>query len=204
MMNSDSENKLSEEVIDIDIERQNEIGENLESKITLPLRGILKKPDDQFNNIQAEKIIAKICISLLVIIIMLPFIICDLYFGFTDNSCSREQPNELAISIRLYLIVSGFVNISATIIILTGLNFIDTEKLTNSGICALCCGTIGLSCIIIFNTIWNILGAVVFWGYIYGNGNCNKNFSTYVFISLIIKLVSALFGYQLNKKNDKN
>lgn len=202
MMNSDSENKLSEEVIDI--ERQNEIGENLESKITVPLRGILKKPDEQFNNIQAEKIISKICISLLVIIIMLPFIICDLYFGFTDNSCSREQPNELAISIRLYLIVSGFVNISATIIILTGLNCVNTEKLTNSGICTLCSGTIGLLVIIIFNTIWNILGTVVFWKYIYGNGNCDKTFSTYVFISLIIKLLSALFEYQLNKKKDDN
>lgn len=201
-MNSDSQDKLSEVVVDI--ESQNSMKESFARESNLPLKGILKKPDEQFKNIEAEKIIAKICISLLVIIIMLPFIICDLYFGFTDHSCSREQPNELAINLRLYLIVSSFVDILATIIILTGLNCVNTEKLTNSGICALCCGTIGLLFIIIFNTIWNILGAVVFWGYIYGNGNCDKTFSTYVFISLIIKLLGVLFGYQLNKKDANN
>lgn len=201
-MNSDSQDKLSEVVIDI--ESQNGMKESLVRETIIPLKGILKKSDEQFKNMAAENFIEKICISLLVIIIILPFIICDLYFGFTDHSCSREQPNELAINLRLYLIVSGFVDILATIIILTGLNCVNTEKLTNSGICALCCGTIGLLFIIIFNTIWNILGAVVFWKYIYGNGNCDKTFSTYVFISLIIKLLGVLFGHQLNKKKDDN
>lgn len=200
MMTSDSTNKLFEEMIDI--ESQNQIKKKLLNKTNIPLRGILKHPDEQFNNIETEKFIKKICISFLVVIIMLPFIVGDLYFGFTDDTCSIEQQNKLKIIIRLYLIVSGLVDILATITILTGLKIIDTEKLTNLGISVLCCGTTVISCIIIFNTIWNILGVVVFWVYIYGNGNCAKTFTTYVLISLIIKFVSTLFGYKLIKKEE--
>lgn len=197
------EKQLSELVIDI--ESQNETKENATNELQLPLKGILRKPDEQIvDNIEVEKKLFRICLGLLILVIMSPIIVCDLYFGFTDTSCSREQPDELALSIRLYLIVSGFVGLSAMITILTFITCFDPNKISETGACFICCGSIAFICTTLFNIVWNILGAIVFWGYIYGNGNCNRTFSTYVFVSLIIKFVATLFSYQLNKKNNKN
>lgn len=204
MMNTNSnsqEKELSEAVIDI--ESQNETKENITNELQLPLKGILRKPDEQFlDNIEVEKKLFRLCLGLLVLVIMSPIIVCDLYFGFTDTSCSREQPDELALSIRLYLIVSGFVGLSAMITILIGITCFEPNNTSEAGLCFICCGSIGFICAALFNIVWNILGAIVFWGYIYGNGNCDKTFSTYVFVSLIIKFVAALLSYQLNKKKD--
>lgn len=205
--NSNSEEKQLSEVV-IDIESQNETKEivtskNITNELQVPLKGILRKPENQFvENIEVEKNLFRICLGLLVLVIMSPIIVCDLYFGFTDSSCSREQPDELAISLKLYLIVSGLVGLSAMITILTGITCFDPNKISDKGICFVCCGSLLIICAALFNTIWNILGAVVFWGYVYGNGNCNRTFSTYVFVSLIIKFVAALFSTQLNKKKD--
>lgn len=200
--NSNSQEKQLSEVV-IDIESQNETKQNITNELQVPLKGVLRKPDEHLaDNIEVEKILFRICIGLFVLVIMSPIIICDLYFGFTDSSCSREQPDELAISLKLYLIVSGFVGLTAMITILTAITCLDPNKISDTGICFVCCGSLGFICAALFNIIWNILGAVVFWGYIYGNRNCNRTFSTYVFVSLIIKFVAALLSYQLNKKKD--
>jgi hypothetical protein len=191
----------------IDIESQNETKEEIiqetKTELQIPLKAILRKPDDQFaDNIEVEKKLFKICLGLLVLVIMSPIIVCDLYFGFTDSSCSREQPDELAISLKLYLLVSGFVGLSVMTIILFGITCLDLDNNSENDLFSMCCGYCGVICVGLFNFIWNIIGAVVFWGYIYGNGNCDKTFSTYVFVSLIIKFVGTLFSYQLNKKKD--
>lgn len=188
----------------IDIESQNETKYESQSVIVVPLRGILRNTDENIvDNKIVEKTLFKICFSLLVIVILSPIIICDLYFGFTDTTCSSEKPDELAMSMKLYLIVSGFLGLSGMIIILIGTAFFDQYKISELGICGLFCGTIGLLCMIIFNLIWNILGAIVFWGYLYGNGDCDKTFSIYLFVSIIIKLISTLITFQTGKK-DKN
>lgn len=188
----------------IDIESQNETKYESQSVIVVPLRGILRNTDENIvDNKIVEKTLFKICFSLLVIVILSPIIICDLYFGFTDTTCSSEKPYELAMTMKLYLIVSGFLGLSGMIIILIGTAFFDQYKISELGICGLFCGTIGLLCMIIFNLIWNILGAIVFWGYLYGNGDCDKTFSIYLFVSIIIKLISTLITFQTGKK-DKN
>lgn len=200
--NSNTQDKNLTEVV-IDLESQGEMKENNANEIPVPLKGILKKTEDNIiYNEQIEKRFMKICFALIIIFIMSPIIFCDLYFGFTDSSCSREQPDELAITLKLYLLVSGFVGLSAMIGILTGISCFEPNEISETGICFICCGSVAFICATLFNIVWNILGAVVFWGYIYGNGNCNKTFSTYVFVSLIIKFVSVLFSYQFNKKRD--
>jgi len=188
----------------IDIESQNDTKYESQSVIDVPLRGILKNTDENIvDNKIVEKTLFKICFSLLVIVIMSPIIICDIYFGFSDTTCSSEKPHELEMSMKLYLIISGFLGLSAMIIILIGTAFFDEYKISDLGICGLFCGTIGLLCIIIFNLIWNILGAVVFLGYIYGNGHCDKSLSTYLFVSIIIKLISSLITFRSGKKYKK-
>ena len=200
--------KMSSIIIDIesDIESQNETKKEVQHEIKVPLRGILKNTKENIiYNDKIEQRFMKLCFALIILIIMTPIIFCDLYFGYTDLSCSREQPDELAITVKLYLIVSGFVGLSVMTAIFIGIACFDFDENYANDLFIMSCCSCGAICLELFNLVWNILGAVVFWEYIYGNGNCNKNFSTYVFVSLIIKFISILFGYQLNKKNnDRN
>ena len=193
-------------VVDNDIEtgrnNSNNSSNNSEKAV---LKGILKKSNSVEDDTRTGLVVIKICTTLLMIVLMTPIVVCDLYFGFTDLSCSREQPDELAITVKLYLIVSGFVGLSVMTAIFIGIACFDFDENYANDLFIMSCCSCGAICLELFNLVWNILGAVVFWEYIYGNGNCNKNFSTYVFVSLIIKFISILFGYQLNKKNnDRN
>jgi len=202
LINEDTIERLSS--IIIDIESQRESKEEIKSEIHTPIRSILIKHEE--NNIDDKIIgdkIIRLCFGLLIIVLLSPIIICDLYFGFNDTSCSREQPDTLAISMKLYLIVSGFVGLSVLIISLIMPTCFDPNGISHLGACLICCGSIAFMCATLFNIVWNILGAVVFWGY-YGNLNCNKTFSTYVFISLIIKLAGNLLSILIasNKKKD--
>jgi hypothetical protein len=198
LINEDTIERLSS--IIIDIESQSESKEEIKPEIHAPIRSILIKHEE--NNID-DTIIIRLCFGLLFIVLLSPIIICDLYFGFNDKSCSREQPDELALSIRLYLIVSGFVGLSVLIISLIMPTCFDPNGISHLGACLIYCGSIAFMCATLFNIVWNILGAVIFWGY-YGNLNCNKTFSTYVFISLIIKLAGNLLSILIasNKKKD--
>jgi len=185
--------------VNVDVETQiSEINQ-------IQLKGILiRHAEKSAEQAATESCILKICKSLIVIVIITPITICDLYFGFTDTTCSREEPDELAISLRLYLLASGFSSAVAMLLLLCGICLIGpTDKINDSNCCMVCCGSFGLITASLFGLIWNILGAIVFWGYIYGNGNCDKTFSTYVFVSLIIKLISLLTGMLSNKKENK-
>lgn len=168
------------------------------------LKGILKQPTQEPIELDLRISVFKTCFTIFIVIISTPIIISDLYFGFTDTSCSNKEPNELSISIKIYLLVSGFMSIVATILLLVGIRFTgQTDKINDANCCFICCGGISILLMSVFCFIWNILGAIVFWGYIYGKENCNKTFSTYVFVSLIIKLTTTFLGITINEKEDK-
>jgi hypothetical protein len=161
------------------------------------LKGILKKSHDLQDEERTGLIVIKMCTTLLMIIITTPIIVCDLYFGFTDDSCINEKPDGFNYTMKLYLLVSGFTGLSWLLfIIYTTCSLSSNNDNTTSIICA---GCIGLF-VLIFNLIWNILGAVTFWGSIYKEKNCDSNTSRYIYVSLIIKLVVTLIAIQQNSK----
>jgi hypothetical protein len=164
------------------------------------LKGILKNTD---TNVEDERrirvMVVKICRSALLIIMMVPIIICDIYFGFTDNSCVNEMPNGFNITMKVYLLVSGFAGLVCLFAVIYTIwspvnhddNIITLFYLKTIGI------IVGL-----FQLMWNILGAVTFWKTIYKGGNCNLIISTYIYVSLIIKLIinSFVIGQNSMKK----
>lgn len=192
------------ERIKVNKNNQNYNGEEV-IEIQTPLKGILKKPEEYiYEQKRIEVRLFKLCFILLFIVIMTPIIFCDLYFGFTDISCSRENPDKLDINLRLYLIVSGFVGLSTLFIILIIIILFDHNTNSKSNILDIYYYQFSILFILIslFNLIWNIIGGIVFWEYNYGTSKCNKTISTYLFVSLIIKFVGSLFTSQLNKKKD--
>jgi hypothetical protein len=139
---------------------------------------------------------------ILLIIIASPIIISDLYFGFTDTSCVNDMPTGLEISMKLYLLVSGFVSLTSMIVYIaciSSLSSIDENNSVN-----LCCVYFTAAIVQIFHIIWNILGAVVFWGTIYGEKKCDKNVSTYIFVSLIMKFIANLTAILMDNSSKKN
>lgn len=151
------------------------------------------------NNIERKKETLNFCLTKVVGVIVLtmlsvPFIICNFYYGLSTKyeNCSTIQPNGL-ITMRMYLVVSAFVMslvyIGATIYILAGKMFDnngDFRKEFQEEIYGLY-GCLYLMCI----TVWNIIGAVVFFGHIYPDYNCSKSFSIYVSFCLSLSLLTS-------------
>jgi len=160
------------------------------------LKGILKKSNDVEDEVRTGLVVIKLCTTLLMIVLTTPIIICDLYFGFSDHSCINEMPDGFNYTMKLYLLVSGFMGLSWLLFIIytTCSLSINNDNNQTSIICAGCIGLIML----LFNLIWNILGAVTFWGSIYKEGHCDSKISTYIYVSLIIKLVGTLIALQQN------
>jgi hypothetical protein len=208
LINPESESKemMSKEN---DIESQNvviqdwlKIASERNTELKQPLKGILKKPE--MNNDSDELIglmAVKCCTSIIFLICMLPIIICDIYFGLTDKSCVNDKPDGLNITLKLYLLVSGFSGLALMMILICTTCSISSND--SNMFILLFAGCIGIITSI-FSAIWNILGAVIFWGNIYKEGHCDSVVSTYIFVTLIIKFVGNLVGLnQQNKKNKK-
>ena len=182
-------------ILDNDIETGSNNSSNNSSEKAV-LKGILKKSNNLEDETRTGLFVIKLCSTLVVIVLMAPIIVCDIYFGFSDNSCINEMPDGLNYTMKLYLLVSGFMGLSWLLFIIytTCSLSISNDNNQTSIICAGCIGLIGL----IFNLIWNILGAVTFWGSIYKGGHCDSETSTYIYVSLIIKLIGNLIALQQN------
>jgi hypothetical protein len=160
------------------------------------LKGILKKSNDEEDETRTGLFVIKLCSTLVMIVLMTPIIVCDLYFGFSHHSCINETPDGFNYTMKLYLLVSGFMGLSWLLFIIYTTCSLSISN-DNNQTSIICAGCIGLF-VLIFNLIWNILGAVAFWGSIYKGGHCNSETSTYIYVSLIIKLIGNLIALKQN------
>lgn len=138
-------------------------------------------------------------IIVFVLIFGLPLIICDLYYGYNDDTCVSNDANKLSINLRDYLLVSGYSSLVILIFLFMTLFSALCDK-DLFGCCAILTQIItwpfGL-----FGIAWHIIGGVIFWAYM-DNSTCSGNVFSYVTASLIIKYVSI--GIELlRRKNEK-
>lgn len=190
--NYESESRLSS--IAIDVESQENIQDkNINNNLSTPLRGILKKSSDYSEEIRLYNIkVIKIFNLIALFIVSIPIIFCDIYYGYSNSNCINKNPNYINVSLKLYLLLSGFINILLLILSSLIIIFIDIiiqDHYSKEIICAI--KTIGKYMLGMFNILWNIIGSVIFWGYYYEQDNCNAEISTYLFISLLIKLLAS-------------
>jgi len=132
--------------------------------------------------------LVKFCSVCFLITFCTPLITCDLYFAYNDDTCVP-----LSADIKRYLEVSGYFGLTVLTLLTLGICCLPArnENLDpiTVGVCIL--KTFSLL-LFAFIFLWNIYGAVAFWGTVYEEGTCGKIVSTYLFISLIIKNVSGL------------
>jgi len=144
----------------------------------------------------------KFTVWFIIMIFTFPIMFCDLYYGYTDNTCVNEPAGKLLINLKDYLVVSGWVMMSFLSGISIGLAFIDFDSFNENMVYCGFFGTIIMGFIGIFLLIWNIIGAVIFWS-LMDTSECSKNIYNYVFASLIIKLVFNAIGLLNSKNKDK-
>ena len=176
----------------------------LNDKDLAEVRSILRSVENsRSRNQKTTETIIKILMTIIIVMICSPIIICDLYFGLNDNSCVEEYPPSLSINLKTYMMVSALVGISALTLLITSSCFISSENSDAYNSCIIDVISLFSLIFMVFHLIWNILGGVVFWSFAYKNNLCDKNVSTYLFISLIMKYITSFFALRNNMKSDK-
>ena len=71
------------------------------------IKGILKKSEP--NNEVNIMFILKGFMIILILAFTVPFIICNLYYAYNDNSCVTINPDNFGVNLKTYLAVDGIV-----------------------------------------------------------------------------------------------
>ncbi len=136
------------------------------------------------------------CATITVLILIVPFIVCDLFFAYNNISCQHDL-NPIGFSLSTWLAVSGW----------SLLGFLGLLCLLM--ICLSCETKGSISVMIVqylysvFSFAWLIVGCVMFWRYLDPSGNCDRDVSNYMWARLIIGLVGVFISSKTNSKSDK-
>jgi hypothetical protein len=220
-MSANNNTKLISIVVPIEEEKfiddvpNNNTVENLENglvnnnndKNNIPeVKSILKRTNREIENDNKIKAFILQFISILFVALFVsPFVICDLVFGYNDDSCVDIYPENMSfINMKIYLLVSGYLAIGLLSCIIVNLYFASDDNIGNN-IILVAFLSIVLYISQVFFVIWNILGAVIFWGTLNKHNYCSKSINTYLFVSLIMKLFANFCNIMAtkDKKNEK-
>jgi hypothetical protein len=162
-------------------------------EVNNPITQILPLPSDESTSYNDDdddnNCMLKSCTIAFITSLCCPFIICDLYFAYKDDTC---VPNNS--ELKIYLEVSAYFAISILMLINFAICCFPMKKInTEESIPFIAAIYVPISIIIgVFILIWNIYGAITFWGKIYPESSCGKNINTYLSISIILKLICVL------------
>ena len=216
-MSANNNTKLVSIVVPIEEEKfiddtpNNNTVENLENGLanknnTSEVKGILKKTSRDIESDNKIKVFILQFIGILFVALLVsPFVVCDLVFGYNDDSCVDIYPENMSfINMKIYLLVSGYLAIGVLSCIIINLYFASDNNI-GENIVLVAFLSIVLYISQVFFVIWNILGAVIFWGTLNKHNYCSKSINTYLFVSLIMKLFANFCNIIANKdkKNEK-
>jgi hypothetical protein len=190
----------------IDDDQNNNMENGLVNNSIPELKSILKKTSREIeSNNKIKTFILQFIGILFAALFVSPFIICDLVFGYNDDSCVNIYPENMSfMNMKIYLLVSGYLAIGAISCIIINLYFAADDNV-GENIILVAFLSIVLHISQVFFVIWNILGAVIFWGTLNKHNYCSKSINTYLFVSLIMKLFANFCNIMANKdkKNEK-
>jgi len=195
---------------DVEIEVSKEInrGDRFTNNIDIESAVLKLEIDELSKSITVYKprstigiIILKICATIVVLLISSPIIVTDLYFGFTDISCVNHKPDDLDISMKVYLLISGFADMVLVMIYIINICLLSSIN-DSCNIGLLTCIYYTLKVGLIFHIIWDIVGGIIFWNTVNRENICDKKVSTYIYVTLIIKFIRdiVIFSNIFSKK----
>jgi hypothetical protein len=138
------------------------------------------------------------CSFIILLLIYSPFIVCDLYFGYTHISCQDIVSPHMDLTIGMWLKVNGYLLVSMLFVPLF-FPFIDEKNK---------CVTISAWVISrlsrIFVLSWLIVGAILFWRDIEPLGKCDKSVNSYIWARLIMGIVAFIIALKSDNNKNKN
>ena len=136
--------------------------------------------------------------TLLVFIIGLPFIVTDLYYAYSPESCLVYTIPNLP-TLQTWLLIHGiFSIIGIVIIIILFACFLQLNIGINNDNVTIICMKIIFSLV---SLMWIIVGSVIFWKYLEPVHMCSGSLSIYMWIRLMFGFVSV-FTSCFIKKNE--
>jgi hypothetical protein len=146
-------------------------------------------------------VIIKTIVMLFMICFVMPFVIIDLYFAYNDKTCVNIYPNKLKISLSIYLQVNSFMMIMfmiiQTLLIFKKIKIYKYNEIIQIVFILI----IFVSRILICG--WNIIGALIFWGYVAEKGDCSVIVYNYLFASFVIRILVIALLIANTKNNLK-
>lgn len=153
------------------------------------LRGILKRP---YKGGEHTPHVIKHMLSFVPFLACFPIVICDLFYGYTRNSCVEDYPHNLNINMKIYLILGAYTSILIMGLVICGISCVSNRDSASFHFFLVTLPKLIITYGSLFLLTWNIIGAALFWGLIYNKNLCDSNTTTYLFITLIIKIVCNL------------
>lgn len=173
--------------------------ESQETTIPETTMNSIRKLVEQENSDESLNLNTKWLISSLLILLSCPFIICDLYFAYCKTDCLTDYPKNFKVNIQEFLVVSALVSTFTIVITVVYVLFQNHEK---ENILFKAITYFILYIVGVFNTIWSVIGAYVYWGsFIHCEPSPISSLSNYLCVSLIIKMLSSLHYISTQKKN---
>lgn len=149
------------------------------------------------NNDKKNIFYEKTCITCCLIFITLPIMICDFYFGFSNDPCLCIKFNGIDFGMGKWLQTCGFIQLISCLLIIT-IQCVNNElyQMFISIFIRICFGY--------FTVIWTIIGAIIFWKYIEPNNLCNNQLTTYLWVRIIMGIISSGTILFSNKNSDSD
>jgi hypothetical protein len=153
------------------------------------LKSILKKP---YKERPYAVHIIKYMISFVTFLLCFPIVICDMYYGYSKDSCVEEYPAKLNINMKIYLVVGAYTNMLIMALVICSISCLSRRNSRSMHLYMVTVPKLIVTYGSLFLLAWNIIGSVIFWGMLYNKNLCSSNISTYLFVTLVVKLVCNL------------
>lgn len=130
----------------------------------------------------------------LILFTMVPLIIGDLYFAYKDYSCSHLpiENYHIGFDLSTWLKVSGWTNLAFVILPIVSYFL--------SGVPRLLIGYLIFAILyVLFRFAWLVVGALMFWGYLWPNRLCADALNTYLWMNLIYSFIICLLACYLQQ-----
>ena len=153
------------------------------------LKSILKKP---YKERPYAVHIIKYMISFVTFLLCFPIVICDMYYGYSKDSCVEEYPAKLNINMKIYLVVGAYANMLIMVLVICSISCLSRRNSRSMHLYMVTVPKLIVTYGSLFLLAWNIIGSGIFWGMLYNKNLCSSNISTYLFVTLVVKLVCNL------------
>ena len=145
------------------------------------------------NNV--EQTCVKILGVIVILVLLAPLTVANLYYAYTDDSCVHQPAGNLNVNLSTYLAVDGILG---GIVIVTFSLLICSLNLDDSVAVMKGCCMVSITILTgLFTLAWTIVGSIIFWGLI-DNEECSKGVYNYIFTLLIIRYVSMIVHLYIN------